>query len=97
MLVGHHNVGNLLTLSGAVLSYDSTSDTTSGIRFNTDGTVDKRENASYTQISAASDWIIPNSAAPSDYEVRVSGAPPGDAFTNSTGADGTWFTLDSAR
>ena len=31
-----------------------------GIRINTDGTIDKREGASYTQLAANTDWIIPN-------------------------------------
>ena len=30
-----------------------------GIRFNVDGTVDKREGATYTQISASTDWVVP--------------------------------------
>jgi hypothetical protein len=69
---------------------------TAGIRFNTDGTVDKRESASYTQVNSATDWIIPNGAASSDYEVRYTGHS-GDAFTTEAAAEDTWIALSSNR
>jgi len=67
-----------------------------GFRFNTDGTIDKRENGSYSQVSAATDWIIPNVAAATDYEVRATSVT-GDAWATSPVADDTWIDLSAAR
>lgn len=66
-----------------------------GVRINTDGTVDKRINTNFTQIDTATDWIIPNSAASSDYEVYCT-----DNNSNLAGgssATGTWLAMSAAR
>lgn len=65
---------------------------TAGLRVNTDGTLDKRVGTSYFQIDSATDWIIPNNAAETDYEFRVTSVT-GDGFSSSPGSDGTWFDL----
>ncbi len=75
--------------------------TTSNFRINTDGTIDEGSSIdgvglSYVQVDSATDWIIPNETASSEYEVRVTNVV-GDAFTSSPGADGTWFDLSTAR
>lgn len=59
------------------------------IRFNTDGTVDRRIGDTYTQINELTDWIIPNTDANSSYEVGHS-ARTGDTFNaaNAAGIDG---------
>jgi hypothetical protein len=60
--------GVILTLSGgSAQDTDAGASATAGFRFNTDGTVDRLQGSSYTQISAATDWIIPNQAADSTY------------------------------
>lgn len=86
-----------LTLSGQTVINTGAGVQTSGIRVNSDGTVDENNNGVFTQIDTSTDWVVPVGFAPDDYEVRVAAAPPGDAFTNSPGADGTWFALTSNR
>jgi len=85
-----------LTLSGeTVYSPSNGSTATAGIRVNTDGTIDSLKNATYAQIDSTTDWIVPNSAALSTDEVRVTGVT--GTFTSSPGADGTWFDMSVAR
>ena len=100
-----HRGGPKLTLSGelnATVDGASTYDaTTSTFRFNTDGTLDEGSQIngagiSYVQVDAATDWIIPNSLASSDYQVRVVNIV-GDAFTAEAAAENTWIDLGSAR
>ena len=87
-----------VALSGeAITANDNMGSVTAGIRVNSDGTIDKNVKLVYTQIDAATDWIIPNGSAPDDYEVRVAAPPPGDAFSASPGTDGDWFALTSNR
>jgi len=94
MLIGGAHGKAKVTLSGGAAS--GTTNDPVGFRFNTDGTIDKRENGSYTQVSTTTDWIIPNTAAATDYEVRVTGLT-GDAWDSSPVADGTWTDLSVAR
>ena len=52
----------------------------------------------FTSLSPTTNWIRPTSPAPppaSEYEVRVTGVT--GTFTESPGADGTWFSLDVLR
>ncbi len=50
-----------------------------------DGTIDKIEDTTITQVDAATDWIIPNIAAPSNYQFRYTGLA-GDPLDGSTSA-----------
>ena len=62
-----------------------------------DGTVDKRENSvTITQLSAATDWIIPNGEAPDDYEVRYINATGDTADLNATSVEDTWYALSTS-
>ena len=94
---------SVITLSGElfILDFDLSpgGDARSGIRINTDGTIDKyRQNTGgggYTQIDGSTDWIIPNSAASSDYQVRLdvtTGAP--NYLSDSTGV---WLAMTANR
>lgn len=82
-----------VTLTGATIE-----DPTNGqaeIRINTDGTTDKLDPGA-SQINNSTDWIIPNSAANSTYEVKwtlVSGDTPSGGTM--VGAADTWFPLTS--
>ncbi len=89
-------IGGLVTLSGETIEDRGGSGRTAGIRFNTDGTVDKRERNDYTQIDVATDWIIPNVAATSEYEVRFTGHT-GDPFTELAAAENIWIAISTAR
>jgi len=69
----------------------------SGVRFNTDGTVDINEQGIYSQIDSATDWIIPNGVdGKGDYEVRAV-QNSGDALDGGSDALNTWLALSTAR
>lgn len=70
--------GAVLTLSGeTVVAVNIPAEARAEIIVNQDGTVDSRINSgARVQIDTLTDWIIPNGAAPDDYETR---------FTNVTG------------
>lgn len=98
--------GGVVTLSGEgfINAFDGDVlgpwDTRSGIRINTDGTIDKYlgtvgSGYTYTQIDASTDWIIPNSAASSIYQVKLdvtSGSP-----NFSSDSTGLWLAMTSNR
>lgn len=95
MLVRGQTFG-VVTLSGETIEDRGGSARTAGIRFNTDGTVDKLERVTYTQIDAATDWIIPNDAALSEYEVRYTGHS-GEPFQEFAATENTWIAISAAR
>ena len=72
---------------------------TAGIRVNADGTIDKLVHLTYTQIDVATDWIIPNAAASSDYDVRITGVTfnTGTVFDAAAAVEDTWIDLGSDR
>ncbi len=85
-----------LTLSGQIVyAFSNGSTAIAGIRINTDGTIDQLKGTTYTQIDSITDWIIPNSAALSTDEFKVTGVT--GTFSSSPGADGTWFDMSVAR
>ncbi len=58
-----------------------------------DGTIDKIENVTTTQVDVSTDWIDPNGDASSDYDVRYTGLV-GDALDGSTSlAEDVWGDL----
>jgi len=62
-----------------------------------DGTIDKIENATVTQIDSGTDWIIPNGDASSLYEVKYD-LDIGDTLDASTDlADGIWGALGADK
>lgn len=74
-------------------------DARAGVRFNSDGTVDSYSfdgaTLTLTQIDTATDWVIPNSAAPDDYEVQCT-----DNNANLAGGSdtsGSYIVLTSNR
>lgn len=65
---------------------------------NSDGTTDKDEGGSVTQINSADDWLRPTSLAPGPHRVRFtlqSGDTPNGG--NSSGSLGSWLALTSGR
>lgn len=88
--------GFIVNLAGEAISHAHPTDSTAGIRFNLDGTIDELRGTSYSQIDAATDWIIPNGKAATDFEVRFTGLT-GDAFTTEAASSGTWIALSLAR
>lgn len=68
--------------------------TTVGLRVNSDGTIDRHRNGSYSQIDALTDWIIPNSAA-SDKTYHVKGDWTGDSLLAGSAATGTWLNVST--
>ncbi len=91
-----------VTLSGESIFQFSSSPSdpqTAGVRFNSNGTVQKREGASYVQIDASTDWIIPNGDANSTYDVRITNVvwTSGSAFFVEAAAEDVWINLGSNR
>lgn len=91
--------GSVVTLSGETVehSVSSPSNAIAGIRFNADGTVDRVVGGTPTQVDSATDWVIPNGAAPGAYEVRFTSLT-GDAptVTDSTAED-AWYPFSSGN
>lgn len=83
-----------VTLSGESVSDSAVSAAFASISFQSNGQVHKTEGVTSTQVDSATDWIIPNAAAPGTYEVRLSGrtgtAPTGPA-------ENTWHALSTTR
>ena len=89
--------GGVVTLSGEAIDDEDASERAyrAALIIRTDGTVDKIENTSTSQIDASSDWIIPNSEASSDYQFSYS-LSSGDALHSSTTMSaGAWQALSS--
>lgn len=96
----------VVTLSGEAIIGTSTTEShpIAGIRVNTDGTIDKItgefSTPTYTQIDAATDWIIPNTSATSVFEFKIEeraeGGTASGAFVSPGGSIkdlGTWYPL----
>jgi len=62
------------------------------IRFNQNGTVDKVVNGVSEQVDAATDWIIPNSKAPGNYQIRYTNHS-GTPLTSAPGNEDEWVAL----
>ena len=93
--------GVRVSLSGATASSIDTSapkTAGTGFAFNTDGTVDDWDrNTGLTQISTATDWIIPNSSASSSYQMSYTSFS-GDALTTDDfGGVDTWVDMGTKR
>jgi hypothetical protein len=86
-----------VTLSGASINDTDGVSATAGIRFNSDGTIDKNEGGVYSQIGSTTDWIIPNGAASADYDVRYTTAASPNDFTAKAAAQNTWIDLGANR
>lgn len=105
LLAAFANAPAILTVSGETIAASDISapfDSTVGIRFNTDGTVEKGEENNgggvvWTQIDAATDWIIPNDRAESTYEVRYTNRVGTPDFTTQAGAEDTWIDMSTQR
>lgn len=70
--------GGIVTLSGEnIETSEDLGPVAARLWINADGTLDKEESGVRTQIDSGTDWIIPNAAASSLYEVR---------FTNLAGS-----------
>lgn len=96
---GQISLGDLHGASSEEVSVSGSGDISSfnqsaTLRFKSDGTVEATTNAGTEQLSASTDWIIPNDAAPGSYQVRAtvtSGATPDG------GTVGSWQALTSTR
>ncbi len=95
--------GAVVTLSGEnIATVDGVTPYNSqcGIRINTDGTIDSMKILNggakvYTQLAAPTDWIAPNAAATSVYEVRVTSVT--GTFDAAAAADDVWIAISSNR
>ena len=92
--------GPIYALSGETIIDSITSRTaTAGVRVNSDGTIDKLVNTTYTQIDATTDWVIPNTAADGDHEVRITAVTfnEGAGFDVEAEVEDTWIALSANR
>jgi len=63
----------------------------------TDGTCDKIENLTTTQIDSSTDWIIPNGDASSLHEVRYTNRTGSPLDVTTSLAEDTWGFISSNR
>lgn len=93
------NAAGLVTLSGETGISDAGSGPRhAGLRFNTDGTLDKLIGTStFTQIDAATDWIIPNDQQEAIYEVRYVSFVGDEVFLLDPSGENTWVALSESR
>ena len=99
IVAGGPEVAGNVTLSGEIINDIEGGDRLyrAAVIIRTDGTVDKIENTTTTQIDSGTDWIIPNGDASSSYEVRYTNRT-GDALDGSTSlAEDTWGAISSDR
>ncbi len=89
--------GPKVTVSGENVSVVHATGGQAGIEFNTDGTVDKNEDGPRTQVDVATDWIIPNAAAPDDYQIFATVTAGVDPDVAQSDAIDTWLVLTSQR
>lgn len=96
LLLGHHinspvPVTGVVTVSGEhVDDFGINREGRAVIVFRQDGTVDKIVNATPTQIDVSTDWIIPNNAAPSNYEIRYTGLTGDPLDASTSAAENIW-------
>ena len=91
----------VVTISGESGISDSVGSGTAfaGIRVNTDGTIDKREGGTYTQIDTATDWVRPTGRASSTFDVRANIVSETEDGFNAGLSDlfGTWLPMSTDR
>lgn len=93
----------VITISGetGISSFDTTASpwqSTSGIRVNDDGTIDKITTIGgggqvYTQIDGSTDWIIPNGDASSSYQFQLGVTLQAPNYLSD--ANTTWIAMGS--
>lgn len=82
-----------VSLSGSAVSPNLASQINdAGWRFNSDGTVDRRRNGTYSQYNSSTEWIIPNSPS-GTYHIRFT-LSSGDAAD--VGTIGSWIDLSTS-
>ena len=89
--------GPKVSLTGSAIDSNVTdpADASSQLRFETDGTFSSSI-ATPSSFSKLGDWILPNAAANSGYEVGYT-ALTGDAFTAEAAAADAWVAISAAR
>lgn len=89
----------VVTLSGEFITTSVSGAVPSVARLiiNPDGTLDKLENGSTTQIDASTDWIIPNGAASSSYQVRFTNLAGTITGAGTTLTEDVWADIDQVH
>jgi len=93
-VVGVPTVDVVSLLGNSVLSFTLTPvAATAELFWNSDGTIDGRQNSGpLIQLHPSTDWIIPNGAAPDDYEFRYT-AFGGSPLDFASAAEDVWRAL----
>ena len=91
--------GGVVTITTGSISDPTTNRTsTAGVRFHSDGRIQKLVNTTRTQINASTDWIIPNGDADNTYEVRANyNWIEGSTWLSEPVAENTWIDLGTLR
>lgn len=84
--------GGTVTLSGETVTDVGSSPGQAYIIVRTDGTIDKNEGGTVTQIDSSTDWIIPNVSASTSYQFKWEQVS-GDALTWANIAASTWTPI----
>lgn len=87
---------SVITVSGESVSTSVAGSASANIRFMANGTVEKDENGATTQVDSATDWIIPNANASSEYQIRYTNFT-GSALTAPPSAEDEWIDLGTDR
>lgn len=93
-----------ITVSGATISDNDSVVARAGVRVNNDGTIDRNVGGTYTQISASTDWIIPNAHPGLTYHARLTvssgdGPTAGSSINvwHSTNDSPNWYIENTAN
>lgn len=93
------SAGGFITISGEVVSVTGPAGSiVAGIRFNTDGSIDKRENSVYTQVDPGEYWSNePETGIGSNYDVRALSAGKTGTWSQAAEIDDTWIQISANR
>lgn len=89
----------VVTVSGEIISHSVANGSTAraGLRVNTDGTIDKLEGTTYTQIDASTDWRIPNGSGTGYYVKYTKGLlDPAPTYNPDSITLDTWYEITTS-
>jgi len=99
-ITGYGAPGVVILTGGLIADTRTDGNSFAGIRVNDDGTIDKRTSlGGYQQISASTDWIIPNVLADDTYDVRIVNVVwnAGSSFWIQAAGENVWTHLGFPR
>jgi hypothetical protein len=96
-LMGRSATHTLTITGGSIIDPVAHNGAGAGIRFNTDGTIDREDDTNgFVAWNAATDWIIPRGGDASAYEVRCTNIAL-DTWSTEPAAEDAWVAISEAR